>query len=368
MNLYRLKYALQNQSLGLLPIVVFLLVAVHLSYLTSFILSAFFSLVNLFIYLWLFKRGIYQFGLLCSTAVLMFYALFLSLQIQDILYNYAYIIIEILFVIILIFTRLFKKIILNKFSNEQASSFKSKDLNNALDEFFFFLKIGKNALSLHLLFFMLYGIVTYSGGEPIDSEFWGRRMMFILFVLIGIYEGIRLFILFNVLDRESWLPILDADRKVTGHIAESISHTMDKKLYHPIVRVAVLCNDMLYLTKHSVNSTFSPNKFDLPFHRNVYFDETVDEALQKSIEDADYIRGLEPHHLIGVDFENDEVKLFISLYVIRVSTEHFNSYKHPDGKLWSSKQIEENMGKGIFSEFFEKEYEYFSHTILNQNK
>ena len=38
--------------------------------------------------------------------------------------------------------------------------------------------------------------------------------------------------------------------------------------------------------------------------------------------------------------------------------------KQPNGKLWTSKQIEENLGSGVFSEYFEQEFAYLQNTVL----
>ena len=38
--------------------------------------------------------------------------------------------------------------------------------------------------------------------------------------------------------------------------------------------------------------------------------------------------------------------------------------KTTKGKLWTSKQIEENLNQGIFSDYFAQEFEYLQNTIL----
>ena len=38
--------------------------------------------------------------------------------------------------------------------------------------------------------------------------------------------------------------------------------------------------------------------------------------------------------------------------------------RQKNGKLWSVRQIEENLGHGVFSEYFEKEFPYMKNTIL----
>lgn len=364
MELTRKKYIVENQMLGLLPLFGFLLIVDHYSYLTSLMLSLLFSIFNHFVYLRSFRRGIYQFGLLVGTAVLMVYSVFLSLQIETLLYSYASIIIEGILISILIIIGIFKPYIYKQFSSIHISSFKAKDLKNALDEFFFVLLILQNVLTLHFVFYIIYKIVLFSQGHSVNYTFWSEKMMLVLVFITASYESVRLFLINRILERESWLPILDENRKVTGHIAASVSREMGKKLYHPIVRVLVICNNMLYLKKQPSTAVVSPNKFDSPFHQYIHFHQTVSAAAKEAIDIAAYTQGATPHFLLNYDFENIKVKNFVSLFVIRLSTEQFSRAEHLNGKLWTAKQIEENIGKGVFSEYLEQEYDYLKHTVL----
>lgn len=364
MNITRIKYIVENQMLGLLPLFVFLLMVDHYSYLISFMLSLLFSIFNLFVYLRSFRRGVYQFGLLVGTAVLIVYSVFLSLQIEALLYSYASIIVEAILVSIMIIIGIFKSYIYKRFSSIHISAFKAKDLKNALDEFFFVLLILQNVLTLHFMFYVVYEIVLFSQGYPVNSAFWSEKMMLILVFTIASYESVRLFWINRILADESWLPILDENRKVTGQIAASVSREMGKKLYHPIVRVLVVCDNMLYLKKQPSTVVVSPNKFDLPFLKYIHFHQTIDAAAKESIDTAAYTQGAVPYFLLNYDFENIKVKYFVSLFVIRLSTEQFSRAEHLNGKLWTAKQIEENIGKGVFSEYLEQEYDYLKHTVL----
>jgi hypothetical protein len=42
----------------------------------------------------------------------------------------------------------------------------------------------------------------------------------------------------------------------------------------------------------------------------------------------------------------------------------FDRVKSPDGKLWTTAQIKENLGTGLFSDHFEEEFEYLENTVL----
>jgi len=59
------------------------------------------------------------------------------------------------------------------------------------------------------------------------------------------------------------------------------------------------------------------------------------------------------------------VKHLVNLYVMCVRSEEvMDQIKQPNGKLWTSKQIEENLSSGVFSEYFEQEFAYLQNTVL----
>ena len=76
-----------------------------------------------------------------------------------------------------------------------------------------------------------------------------------------------------------------------------------------------------------------------------------------------------PRFLIRYTFENEKVKHLVNLYVMCVRSEKvMDQIKQPNGKLWTSKQIEENLGSGVFSEYFEQEFAYLQNTVLLAEK
>jgi hypothetical protein len=81
------------------------------------------------------------------------------------------------------------------------------------------------------------------------------------------------------------------------------------------------------------------------------------------------VESLKPRFSVRYLFENNEVCSMVSLYVISVQIEEdFVKYiKRKEGKLWTKKQIEENLKKGVFSDYFEEEYPYLASTVLQHS-
>lgn len=94
---------------------------------------------------------------------------------------------------------------------------------------------------------------------------------------------------------------------------------------------------------------------------SVSIESTVRETMGGLGEKEDVM----PRFLIRYTFENEKVKHLVNLYVMCVRSEKvMDQIKQPNGKLWTSKQIEENLGSGVFSEYFEQEFAYLQNTVL----
>ena len=79
------------------------------------------------------------------------------------------------------------------------------------------------------------------------ERFLYRELGLVIGVLVIVYEQIRLSLMQGNLKKEMWVPVLNDNGKVIGCIARSVSRSLPKKYYHPIVRIAVVYNGMLYL-------------------------------------------------------------------------------------------------------------------------
>lgn len=167
------------------------------------------------------------------------------------------------------------------------------------------------------------------------------------------------------LRKEMWLPVLNDGGKVIGCIARSVSRSLPKKYYHPVVRVAVIYEGMLYLVTRGKKAFVSPDTIDYPYYSYVLFRHSIESTVRETIGELGEKEDMMPRFLIRYTFENEKVKHLVNLYVICVRSEEImNQIKQPNGKLWTSKQIEANLGSGVFSEYFEQEFDYLQNTVL----
>lgn len=309
------------------------------------------------------KEKIYQLSLIPSGVTFILYSFLLLLIPYQLLYNYTPLLIELLLVIVLGLTMLSRRNIFQRIRNAPISIAKRAMIRTSVNEFYLVSQIFLYILGFHSLFLAVYPLIP--GDIPNERlDFVVYRLLPVLFGLVIIlYEQIRTRMMLGKLDKEIWLPILNDKGRVIGSMAQSVSETSNLKYFHPIVRVAVLYKGMLYMIKNGKHARVSPDHLDYPFSKYVVFRHSIEGTVREAIGSLSLDKSVIPHFLLRYTFENERVKTLVSLYAIRLETEE--QLQHcKSGKLWTTKQIEENLQSDIFSEYFVREFPYLQNTIL----
>lgn len=361
----KVKKGLDNQAMGLLPLLLFMFLDNYFSYLLSFIIGVAFCFVSLFLYQVLSKDRVYLFMLLPAAITLVLYSVFMCLKIEPVLFIYSPLITEVLLVVVLAFTGFAKRSILYRIRTSKRPTYKRTLMRTMLNEFFFVAQLIQNLYTLHIFIIVVYSILPETMQTVHTEHFLYRELGVVIGIFLIVYEQIRISMMQGSLRKEMWLPVLSEGGKVVGCIARSVSRTLPKKYYHPIVRVAVIHEGMLYLIKRERTDFVAPDAIDYPFYGYVLFRHSIESTVRESIGALSCKKEINPRFLIRYTFENEKVKHLVNLYVVCIRTdEEMNEIKQPNGKLWTSKQIEENLGAGVFSEYFEQEFAYLQNTIL----
>ena len=174
---------------------------------------------------------------------------------------------------------------------------------------------------------------------------------------------------FRMLDRrlkdEEWLPVVSEQGDVQGKVAKSVSQNLKNKFLHPLVRVALIHDGKLYLKERDNSRLLDPGKLDYPFEKYMQYNHNLEEAIRNMIKKEVGAQELPVRFLLKYVFENENTKRLIFLYVSLIPTEDdFNALNLKGGKLWTTNQIEDNIGSSVFSECFELEFEYLKNTVL----
>lgn len=221
----------------------------------------------------------------------------------------------------------------------------------------------------HISIVLIY-VYIRDGGMVLKIGMWDtiifRGIPFVAVMLVVAYELWRVRFLMKKLNKEEWLPIVSEDGDITGKIAKSISLKMKDKYRHPVVRIALICGEKVFIQERPIKDHVFPGKLDYPFEKYVLYGHIMRESVTNSIK-----RNLEQNVMLDVDYifkypyENPNTKRLIFFYTARIANESdIKRTKKMSGKFWTIKQIEDAFADNTFSENFELEFEYLKNMIL----
>lgn len=279
----------------------------------------------------------------------------------------TYIIIcEVVYVFGLMFIRLVKTFLNLYFTrnNTPANNILIKDLLETPE-------LIQAALTIHLLCILVFKQVVFGYYNPVVDIYVTASGPLVIFILAIIYQSLRLRSFRRKLEAEDWLPIVTEDGAVKGRIARQVSFNMGNRYMHPIIRIALVCKDKLYIQERPKNMVIDPGMLDYPFEKYLRYNHDFDEAISNVIQK---INGKpidsNAEFLMKYVFENAKTLRLVFLYIMRIEDESMvnSSYPRITGKFWTVKQLDEDFGKGVFSEQFELEYEYMKHAVLLKSR
>ena len=155
----KVKKGLDNQAVGLLPLLLFMFLDNYFSYLLSFIIGVTFCFVCIFLYQVLSKDKVYQFLLLPSAITLVLYSVFLCLKLEPVLFIYSPLITEVLLVVVLAFIGFSRRSVLKKIRTSKHPTYKRTLMRTTLNEFYFIAQLVQNLYTLHLFVILVYSIL-----------------------------------------------------------------------------------------------------------------------------------------------------------------------------------------------------------------
>lgn len=157
--------------------------------------------------------------------------------------------------------------------------------------------------------------------------------------------------------QDSLVPLVDEEGNITGAITRQEAHSGSKQL-HPVVHLHVFNSQGdLYLQKRPEWKDIQPGKWDTAVGGHVDLGESIDIALRREVEEEIGITDYEPTRIKHYVFESAKEKELVFV--------HTATYDGPitpdreelaDGRFWTPQEIQDSLGKGIFTPNFEDEY------------
>lgn len=152
-------------------------------------------------------------------------------------------------------------------------------------------------------------------------------------------------------------PVVDEEGNVIGKITRGAAHDGTKVL-HPVVHLHVYnSKGELYLQHRPEWKDIQPGKWDTATGGHVDYGEDVPSALRREVREELGITEFTPEFIMKYVFEGPRERELV--YVHR--TVYDGPVQPSDselagGRFWTEEEIQENIGKGVFTPNFEDEY------------
>ncbi|MCD7936297.1 MAG: NUDIX domain-containing protein [Tannerellaceae bacterium] len=159
------------------------------------------------------------------------------------------------------------------------------------------------------------------------------------------------------MEKVEYFPLVDEQGQTIGKATRQECHSGTKWL-HPVVHLHVFnAAGELYLQKRAIWKDIQPGKWDTAVGGHVDYGERVEEALKRETREELGITSFEPVYITSYVFESEIEKELVNAFrTVYTGAIYPCEEEIEEGGFWSIQEIEENLGKGIFTPNFENEY------------
>jgi isopentenyldiphosphate isomerase/intracellular septation protein A len=217
----------------------------------------------------------------------------------------------------------------------------------------------KKSMKMFFVLLVLYTLLTLLTVIYGTTREWGLVNGAGYFVLFGVfiaYETIRKKLQQRAYANDEWLPLVDEEGKILGRAPRKVVHA-HSMLLHPVVHLHVFHQGKLYLQKRPLHKLVQPGKWDTAVGGHIGYGEPVDASLQREAYEEIGIKNFKAQLIAQYIWESKIEKELVFSFIT-----HFtgpikpNADEVDEGRFWSLDEIENNMGKGVFTPNFEKEF------------
>lgn len=236
-------------------------------------------------------------------------------------------------------------------------------MSNNENELFRVAKVLIIIVSVYSIF-ALYFELSSSEFKDIPLSYLKYFYAFAL-VFITLFETIRVLIIRSRLLNEDWLPIVNTQGKVIGSVQYQPNVLSEVRHLHPVVRLYFIEKGMIYLQQRKTDDISEPLLWDASLSRRVRMSESIDMVLKeytlKLYNQQQQKFLFLTNYIYEGKFSNQLIYLFVSCKTEGLQPQENEVFQT---KWWTTKQIEDNLGIGVFTERFEKEFDILKRSGL----
>ena len=162
-----------------------------------------------------------------------------------------------------------------------------------------------------------------------------------------------------------FFPVVEPNGLVVARAAREYCHSGAKPL-HPVVHLHIIDRfSRIYLQKRPLFKKIQPGKWDTAVGGHVSYGEHLLEALYRESSEEMGFSEFNPIHIVTYEFESEVEKELINVYA---AVGHYELTPDPEeldgGQWWELADIDEGIGKGIFTPNFESEFQMIRKSLL----
>ena len=162
-----------------------------------------------------------------------------------------------------------------------------------------------------------------------------------------------------------WFPVVEPSGIVVGRSARDYCHS-GKKPLHPVIHIHIVDRfGRIYLQKRSMKKDIQPGKWDTAVGGHVSYGESILEAVFREASEELGLVAFNPIYVTSYVFESPIERELVNVFAAVGSFDLKPDLDEVDeGRWWPISEIEENIGKSVFTPNFESEYSEIAKDLI----
>ena len=162
------------------------------------------------------------------------------------------------------------------------------------------------------------------------------------------------------------LPIVEPNGMVVARASREHCHNSPAKPLHPVIHLYLVDRYSKWYLQHRGQEVSSfPGMWDVSVGGHVGYGELFEEALYRESSEELSLYDFTPKYIDNYLYESKDQRELVNVYAaIGVFDLHPDNFEVQEGRWWTMEEIQESLGRGIFTPVFESEYRKYRECIL----
>lgn len=162
-----------------------------------------------------------------------------------------------------------------------------------------------------------------------------------------------------------WFPIVEPNGLVIGRSVREYCHSGAKPL-HPVIHLHIIDRfSRIYLQKRAMHKDIQPGKWDTAVGGHISYGESLLEAVYREASEELGFTEFNPIYLRTYEFESSVERELVNVFAVVGTYElHPDHDEVDEGRWWELQDIDDALGKGVFTPNFESEFQMIRKSLL----